>query len=75
VVKKLIDMEAINYPVLMADEKVLKGFGVSGIPTAFLINAKGNVVKSYAGYIPEQILRRDLEAVMLPSTGIEDSKN
>jgi thiol-disulfide isomerase/thioredoxin len=66
VVQKLIELEKINYPVFMADEKVLDGFGVSGIPTSFLVNAKGNVVKSYAGYIPEQTLRRDIEAAMQP---------
>lgn len=65
VVSKLIEMEEINYPVLMADDDVLDDFGnVSGIPTSFLINSKGNVVKSYAGYIPHEQLEEDIEQVL-----------
>lgn len=64
-VKSLIEEEKINYPVAMADENVLTGFGgISGIPTSFLINRKGNVVKHYPGYVPRSVLMVDIEQVM-----------
>jgi len=64
-VKSLIEEEKINYPVAMADESVLTGFGgISGIPTSFLINRKGNVVKHYPGYVPRSVLMVDIEQVM-----------
>ncbi|MCW5198992.1 TlpA family protein disulfide reductase [Desulfobulbus sp. F3] len=64
-VKTLIEQEKINYPVAMADESVLTGFGgISGIPTSFLINRKGNVVKQYPGYVPRSVLMVDIEQVM-----------
>lgn len=65
IVKELVELEKINYPVLMADEAVLAGFGgISGVPISFLVNGKGNVVKSYPGYIPHELLKQDIEAVM-----------
>jgi thiol-disulfide isomerase/thioredoxin len=65
VVNMLIEMEEINYPVLMADDAALNGFGkVSGIPTSFLVNSKGNVVKSYSGYITHEQLEEDIEHVL-----------
>ncbi|WP_417908977.1 TlpA disulfide reductase family protein [Candidatus Electronema sp. PJ] len=64
-VKNLIEQEKINYPVAMADASVLTGFGgISGIPTSFLINRKGDVVKYYPGYVPSSVLQVDIEQVM-----------
>ena len=64
-VKKLVELEQINYPVLMATESVLSGFGdISGIPTSFLINRKGSVVKSYPGYVQHQLVKKDIEHVL-----------
>ncbi len=65
VVKKLIDSQKINYPVLMATRAVANNFGgISGIPTTFLVNKKGNVVKKYPGYVPHQLLVRDINTVL-----------
>ena len=65
VVAKLIKKEAINYPVLMANRAIANDFGgIAGIPTAFLINRKGNVVKRYPGYVPHELLVRDIESVL-----------
>jgi thiol-disulfide isomerase/thioredoxin len=64
-VKKLVELEQINYPVLMANEEVLSGFGgISGIPTSFLINRKGSVVKRYPGYVQHDLVKEDIEQVM-----------
>ena len=65
VVKKLIKKKQINYPVAMADDKVLRGFGgVYGIPTAFLVNRNGNIVKKYTGFIPHSVLVKDIKRVL-----------
>lgn len=64
-VKSLVEQEKINYPVVMADESVLAGFGgISGIPNSYLINRKGNVVKHYPGYVPLSVLQVDIDQVM-----------
>ena len=65
IVKKLVEKRSINYPVLMADEATANDFGgVIGIPTSFLVNKKGRLVKKYPGYVPHTILDRDIKSVM-----------
>ena len=65
VVKKLVEKRSINYPVLLADSATARDFGgVVGIPTSFLINNKGHVVKKYPGYVPHMILENDIKRIM-----------
>ncbi len=65
VVAKLVKKMSINYPVLMADRATASDFGgISGIPTAFLVNRKGHVVKKYSGFVPHAILARDVKEIM-----------
>lgn len=65
VVAKLITKRSINYPVLMADAAIAHNFGgVSGIPTSFLVNKEGNVVKKYPGYVPRAVLENDIKKIM-----------
>ncbi len=63
VVVKLIEKEKINYPVLMSDSRTAKGFGgIAGIPTSFLVNRKGEIVKRYPGYVPLSLLEKDIKS-------------
>ena len=65
VVARLVQQEKINYPVLMADRATARAFGgIAGIPTSFLVNKKGHVVKKYPGFVPHSLLVRDIEAVL-----------
>jgi peroxiredoxin len=65
IVAKLVEMRSINYPVLMANETTARNFGgVVGIPTSFLVNKEGNVVKKYPGYVPHAILEKDIKTLM-----------
>ena len=65
VVARLVRHEKITYPVLMADRATARSFGgIAGIPTSFLVNRKGHVVKKYPGFVPHSLLVRDLEAVL-----------
>ena len=65
VVQKLVTKKEINYPVMMADKSVTRDFGgVYGIPTSFLVNKKGTVVKRYSGYVPHSVLVQDLQQII-----------
>ena len=65
IVKKLVEKRSINYPVLLANGSTARDFGgVVGIPTSFLINSKGLVVKKYPGYVPHMILENDIKRIM-----------
>lgn len=64
-VKKLVEKTGVNYPVVMADSKITRDFGgIVGIPTSFLIDKSGNVIKSYPGYVPHNILVSDIKGLM-----------
>lgn len=64
-VVKMIKKEKINYPVLMAKGKTMGDFGgVVGIPTSFLVNKQGMLVKRYAGYVPHDLLEKDIKNIL-----------
>jgi thiol-disulfide isomerase/thioredoxin len=65
VVAKLIEIRSINYPVLMADDATARDFGgLAGIPTSFLVNKEGVVVKKYPGMVPYALLEKDIKKIM-----------
>jgi cytochrome c biogenesis protein CcmG/thiol:disulfide interchange protein DsbE len=44
----------INYPIVYGDEKVVAAYGgIEGIPTAFVVDKKGNVVDKHVGLVPK----------------------
>lgn len=64
-VAQLVERQAINYPVLMADADTAENFGgVFGIPISFLVNKSGNVVKSYTGLVSHAVLVKDVRSVI-----------
>ncbi len=64
-VASFVDARGVNYPVLQADFKVTMDFGgIYGIPTAFLVNKKGNVVKKYTGFVEHGVLERDIRSLL-----------
>lgn len=64
-VVKMIKKEKINYPVLMARGKTMGDFGgVVGIPTSFLVNKQGMIVKRYPGYVPHDLLEKDIKNIL-----------
>jgi thiol-disulfide isomerase/thioredoxin len=64
-VDKFAQKMEINYPVLLSDSETPAAFGgILGIPTSFLVNKEGNVVKRYDGYVDHQTLVNDLNAVL-----------
>lgn len=65
IVKKFAQKMEINYPVLLGDSDIIPAFGgILGIPTSFLINKEGNVVKRYDGYVSYQTLTNDLNVIL-----------
>lgn len=65
VVRKLVEKRSINYPVLLANGATARDFGgVGGIPTSFLFDSKGLMVKKYPGYVPHVILENAIKRAM-----------
>ena len=65
VVAKFVDKMEIIYPVLMADDNVSRDFGgVIGIPTSFLVDQKGEVVKRFNGFVTHEVLQQEIEGLL-----------
>ncbi|WP_448874216.1 TlpA disulfide reductase family protein [Desulfobulbus propionicus] len=64
-VARLVKRADINYQVLMADQETRRNFGgIATIPTSFLVNKEGHVVKKYPGMVPRSLLERDIQSVL-----------
>jgi thiol-disulfide isomerase/thioredoxin len=65
VVVKMINKDKINYPVLMVRGKTARDFGgITGIPTSFLVNRQGMIIKHYPGYVPHSLLKKDIQGIL-----------
>ncbi len=64
-VKAFSDEFGINYPVLVPSYDIIQQYGgIYSIPTSFLVDRKGNVVKMYRGVVSYRKLTKDLKAVL-----------
>jgi len=55
----------INYSVALATEDVVRKYGgVSAIPTTFLINRRGEIVKHYVGYQQRAVFETDIKTAL-----------
>lgn len=64
-VENFIDEFSINYPILMGDYDVIQAYGgIYTIPTSFLIDKSGNVVKMYQGAVSHSELVKDISSLL-----------
>jgi cytochrome c biogenesis protein CcmG/thiol:disulfide interchange protein DsbE len=65
-VKPFAKEKGINYPIgLDPESTVPPSFGgVRGIPTTFVIDRKGNIVKKYVGAKPRETFEADIKALL-----------
>ena len=82
IVKKMVKKNKINYPVLLSNQEAISRFGrISFIPTTFLVNRNGGIIRKYRGYIPYQQLQRDITPLLRSQSsvrgvrGVERRKN
>ena len=65
VVKSFMDKSGINYPVLLGDETIVSAFGgVEGIPTTFIIDRKGQIVRKHVGYAEKAEFEADIKPLL-----------
>jgi len=55
-VPDFIKQYGINYPIVYGDEKIVTAYGgIQAIPTAFVIDKKGNIVDQHVGLVDKSI--------------------
>lgn len=65
VVKSFIERMKVNFPVAMGTPEVARGFGgVAGVPTSFLVDREGNILKMYPGYTDRTIFEEDIKKTL-----------
>jgi peroxiredoxin len=65
VVKPYVDRAKITYPVVVDDGKLAEAYGgIDAIPTTFIVDRKGNIVKKHIGYMSKADFEKLLSAVL-----------
>ena len=65
VVKPFSQNYNIKYPILIGGEEVSEVYGgIRGIPTTFVIDRKGNIVKKYVGFTEKEVFEEDIKALL-----------
>ena len=57
-VKKL----GLSFPILLADSRVAAAYRVLGLPTTYLVDRSGVIVKRYSGVVDPAVLENDILA-------------
>ena len=71
-IKRFSEYYKINYPILtdingnesykaFSDYGLISGVGTRAVPTTFLIDRDGNIVKTYRGARPGHVFLKDIE--------------
>jgi thiol-disulfide isomerase/thioredoxin len=63
--KPFIKQYGINYPVVLGNQEVVEAYGnIRGIPTSFIINAEGEIVNKFTGYVPKSYYVTEIEKLL-----------
>jgi thiol-disulfide isomerase/thioredoxin len=64
-VEKMTKKLGVTYPVVIGDTQTGRDFGgIFGVPTSFLIDRSGNVLKRYTGLISLDVFEEDIKAAL-----------
>lgn len=67
-VPDFVNKMGINYPVVYFNDKVLSDYGgINAIPTTFIIDKKGNIVKKLVGLYPKNTFEQQLDELLKKS--------
>ncbi|MBI4424398.1 MAG: TlpA family protein disulfide reductase [Elusimicrobia bacterium] len=66
VVSPFVKENQVPYPILLAGLEPVEGFPVRGLPTAYLIDRRGFIVKKYFGFKFLEQLDKDVSALLSP---------
>ena len=65
VLKTFVKDYRISYPILIGNEEVTNVYGgIRGIPTTFVINRKGDIIKKYIGYTDKETFEQDVKPLL-----------
>ncbi len=64
-VASFVQQYGINYPVAIGDEAISNLYGgVSGIPTTFIIDRKGNIINKFEGFTTRTVFEDEIKKLL-----------
>lgn len=55
----------VSYPIAMSNQRLERMFGgILGLPTSFLVDKNGKIVRRFLGYVPKDILEENIKRLM-----------
>ena len=64
-VKPFMKSLAVNYPVVMGNDKIVQDYGgIEGIPTTFIIDRQGMIVGKHLGYEEKQRFEAEIKPLL-----------
>jgi peroxiredoxin len=66
-VKSFAKKLGINYPVVLADTKIVDACGgIDGLPTTFIINRTGRIVQQHLGFTEKSEIESEIKSLLNP---------
>ena len=65
VVSRFAAKNQMNYPIVLVTAEVANAYGIEGIPTTFVIDPSGNIVKSYEAITPKSEFEAQIKPLLL----------
>jgi len=63
--KRFCRNNGVNYPIVIGNHKVTEAYGgIRYIPTTFIIDKSGNIVKKFTGYTSSYVFEREIESLL-----------
>ena len=63
--KTFCQNEGVNYPIAIGNDEVTASYGgIRYIPTTFIIDKNGNIVKKFIGYTSINVFEREIEKLL-----------
>jgi peroxiredoxin len=57
----------INYPVVLTDTKIVDAYGgIEGLPTTFIIDRTGRIVKQHLGFTEKSEVEAEIKPLLNP---------
>jgi thiol-disulfide isomerase/thioredoxin len=63
-VRRFVDKQQIDYVTVLGDQAVAMDYGITNIPTAFLLDQDGNVAARYLGYQQKRVLEEAIRQLL-----------
>lgn len=64
-IKRFCQNQGVNYPIVIGNYEVTKNYGgIRYIPTTFIIDQNGNIVKKFTGFTSIDIFEREIEKLL-----------